>query len=117
MKCPSCQETDRQIKDGFTNAGSQRYRCKHCECRYTPEPKEQGYSEEVRLQAIRLYLEGISQRGIERVLGVSYQSVGNWVRAYAAQLPSAPLPDGELDVAEMDELYTFIGDKKTNGTS
>lgn len=63
-----------------------------------------------------MYLEGMSQRGIGRVLGVNAQSVANWVRAYASQLPTAPLPE-DVDIAELDELFTFIGSKKTTSTS
>jgi transposase-like protein len=87
-----------------------------CGYRYTPEPKEQGYGDEVRLQAVRMYLEGMSLRAIGRVLGVNAQSVANWLRAYASQLPTAPLPD-DVDIAELDEMFTFVGDKKTTSTS
>lgn len=55
-------------------------------------------------------------RRIARHLGVNHQSVANWVKAYAAQLPPAPLPD-EVETIEMDELHTFIEDKKTKPTS
>jgi transcriptional regulator with XRE-family HTH domain len=63
-----------------------------------------------------MYLEGMSLRAIGRVIGVSPQSVSNWLRAQASQLPPAPMPD-DIDVAELDEMFTFIGDKKTNTTS
>jgi predicted transcriptional regulator len=63
-----------------------------------------------------MYLEGMSQRAVGRVLGVSPQSVANWVEAHASQLPPAPLPD-DLDIAELDEMFTFIGSKKTTTTS
>ena len=116
MQCPKCQETEKQVKDGRTPAGSQRYRCRECGSRYTPEPKEHGYSDEVRLQAVRMYLEGMSLRAIGRVLGVNHQSAANWIRGYASQLPSAPLPD-EVDIAELDEMFTFVGSKKTISTS
>ncbi|MBT7073656.1 MAG: IS1 family transposase, partial [Anaerolineae bacterium] len=43
------------------------------------------------------------------------QSVINWVNAYASGLPEAPTPE-EVDTVEMDELYTFIGEKKTGST-
>lgn len=63
-----------------------------------------------------MYLEGMSLRAIGRVLGISPQSVGNWVKAYANRLPPTPLPDG-VDIAELDELFTYIGSKKTSTTS
>jgi len=36
-----------------------------------------------------------------------------WVKVRAAQLPDPPVP-GEVKEAELDELFTFIGDKKPN---
>ncbi len=114
--CPKCQATEGQIRDGYTSAGSQRHRCKACGYRYTPQPKERGYSDAVRLKAIQLSLDSMSQRAIGRTLSVSQQSVGNWLRAYVSQLPAEPLPD-RPEVTELDELFTFVGDKKTKSTS
>jgi len=116
MKCPKCANEERQNKDGFTNAGSQRYRCQACGARYTPKPKEHGHDKKLRLLAIRMYADGLNFRQIGRHLKVSHASVMNWVKAYAAQLPEAPVPE-EAYTVEMDELYTFIGTKKTGSTS
>jgi transposase-like protein len=41
-----------------------------------------GYDPQLREQAIRLYLEGMSFRGIGKVLRVNHQSVSNWVNAH-----------------------------------
>lgn len=116
MKCPQCKNTERQNKDGFIEAGSQRYRCQNCGARYTPNPKPHGYPEELRARAIRMYVDGMGFRQIGRQLQVDHVSVMNWVKAYAAGLPDAPVPE-EADNVEMDELYTFIGEKKTGFTS
>ncbi len=102
--CPKCQFKDKQIKDGFTPAGSQRYRCKLCSCRYTPQAKERGYDEEVRLQALMLHLEGISLREISRILEVNHQSVANWISSYINNL-SQDLPPSILETAELDGFY------------
>ena len=115
MECPRCKAIERQSKDGFTTAGSQRYRCLQCGARYTPQPKPRGYPSEVREQAIRMYVDGMGFRQIARHLQVDHVSVMNWVKAYAAQLPEAPVPE-EADQVGMDELYTFIGQKKTGST-
>ena len=66
--------------------------------------------------ALRLYMEGNSQRAIGRILKVSQQSVANWIDAYVDQLPPAPVPDKPQN-AELDELYTFVQQKKTKSTS
>jgi len=79
---------------------------------YTPEPSQHGYPEATRLLAIRMYVEGSSYRSIARILKINPQSVVNWVSQYANQLPSAPMP-AKVKQAELDELYTFVGKKKT----
>jgi hypothetical protein len=63
-----------------------------------------------------MYVDGINLRRIARHLGVNHQSVANWAKAHADQLPAAPVPE-KVENAEMDELFTFIGDKKTGSTS
>jgi transposase-like protein len=116
MKCPKCHQQGEQNKDGFTAQGSQRYRCKKCGTRYTPNPNEAGYSEEIRLQAVKMYADGAGFRQVARHFNVSHVSVMNWVKAHTAQLPDPPMPEAVDDV-EMDELYTFIENKKTGSTS
>ncbi len=66
--------------------------------------------------ALRMYVEGSSQRSIARILKVSPQSVSNWINAYVTQLPPAPVPR-KPKVTELDELYTFLKRKKTKSTS
>jgi hypothetical protein len=47
--------------------------------------------------------------------GLSPQTVANWVKACAEQLPEAPVQH-KVKTAEMDELFPFIGEKKTGFT-
>jgi transposase-like protein len=111
IKCPHCQNEIDQVKAGKTATGSQRYKCKVCQRVYTPEPKQQGYPDEMRQQAMQLYVDGMSLRRIGRHLGIDHKTVSHWVKAYAAQLADAPMPS-DVNNAEMDELFTFIGSKK-----
>jgi transposase len=60
---------------------------------------------------VQLYVDGMNLRRIGRHLGVDHQSVANWVKAHA----EAPVPE-KVEKAEMDELFTFIGEKKTRST-
>lgn len=115
-ECPYCGSEQNQIKSGRNRSGTQRYECKECGRHYTPEPKPQGYSDEVRVRAVRMYVDGINFRRIGRELGVNPQSVANWVKAHAHRLPPAPLPAG-VETVEMDELFTFIKTKKSQSTS
>jgi transposase len=66
--------------------------------------------------AIRMYVEGSSQRSIGRILQVSPQTVANWINTYTSQLPPAEVPI-TLRTAELDEMYTFVQQKKTKSTS
>ena len=96
--------------------GSQRYKCRSC-CRvYTPNPQPLGYADEIKREAVRLYLEGINFRRIGRILTVNHQSVINWVNAYHASLPAMQPPVTKPQTLEMDELFTFIGSKKGKPT-
>ena len=116
MKCPKCKARTHQVKNGLNPSGSQKYRCQECKTIYTPDPKPNGYPAETRLLAIRMYVEGNSYHAIGRILKVNPQSVVNWVKDYTAHLPAAPLPE-KPKIAELDELYTFIGKKKTKSIS
>ncbi len=78
--------------------------------------KAQGHEKKLRLIAIRMYADGLNFRQTVCHLGVSYASVINWVKAHVASLPEAPVSEEAYSV-EMDELYTFIKDKKTGSTS
>jgi transposase-like protein len=87
----------------------------HCGHKYTPEPKQQGYPESVRKQVMEMYVDGNNLRRIARHLKVAPQTVAYWVTDVSEALPNAPLPN-EVKEAEMDEMFTFIGDKKTKST-
>lgn len=115
--CPKCTQTRYQVKDGFTSAGSQRMRCQACGYRYTPTPKPAGYAADLRTQALKMYVDGLNFRRIGRLLGVHHQTVINWVNAAAERLPDTTPTPATTETVELDELYTFIGQKKSESTS
>ncbi len=59
-----------------------------------------------------MYVDGGNLRKVARHLKVHHRTVSLWVADHAETLPNAPVPE-EIKDAEMDELFTFIGDKKT----
>lgn len=81
-KCPYCHDTEKQVKAGKHESGSQRYKCNLCQKRYTPEPS-QMYSDAMRRKAVRLYADGLGVRQIGRRLGVDHVTVMNWVKAHS----------------------------------
>ena len=114
--CPHCSSTEPHTRAGHTRTGSQRYKCRECQRVYTPEPKPLGSPEELKREAVRLYLEGTNFRRIGRVLAVNHQSVVNWVNSYHAALPAAAQSVAQPQTLEMDELFTFVGSKKRKPT-
>ena len=119
MKCGHC-DSDQTVKDGKNGSGSQRYKCKTCGKHFTPEPNEIGYPLAISQQAIEMYVDGQNYRRTGRNLRVNHQSVANWVTASAQKALDAPVPRPKVDedtVVELDELFTFVGGKKTKRSS
>ena len=111
--CPYCGSYSRVQKSGLNSTGSQRMRCEECRRYFTPHKKPMGHSPELRRQALKLYMEGMSLRGIGRQLGITHQSVANWLTAYHDQvLPEQVEDDTPTEVVEVDELHTFVGKKR-----
>lgn len=95
MECPRCQSSNTR-KDGH-QSGKQRWECKDC-----------GRTQ-VKQICLKMYLNGMGFRGIERVIGIHHTTIMNWVAASGEQLPEDELEEPEL--AELDELQTYVGCK------
>src|SRR5215210_4463267 len=107
--CPHCGRENYVVKAGLNRTGTQRMRCQSCKRYFTPQPKPKGYDEATKEQAVRMYLEGNSFRGVAKVLRVSDVSVLNWVNAHAASLPQQVTDVAPAANVETDELFSFIG--------
>jgi transposase-like protein len=110
--CPSCQQNHYVIKSGLNRVRTQRYRCLACQHYFTPHRKPTGYEQAVREQALKLYLEGTSLRAIGRLLRVNHQTVCNWIQEAADALPPQVADQADTPTIEVDELFTFVGQKK-----
>lgn len=75
-----------------------------------------GYDDEVREQALQLYLEGNSLRSIGRILKVHHVSVSNWINAHAHTLPKRVSDATPTQTVEVDELFTYVGKKRNAST-
>lgn len=110
MSCHRCSSA-RIRKNGIVH-GRQRYRCKDCSYNFTVECKSTAFPISIKQQALQLYLAGNGFRAIGRLLGVSHVSVYRWIRSMGEQA-AALKSQQAIDVVEIDELHTYIGDKKT----
>lgn len=61
-----------------------------------------------------MYVNGLGFRAIERVTGVNHNTVIRWVRKSALGLPDAPEVEEMPEITEIDELQTYVGQKKQN---
>ena len=89
---------------------SDRYLCRDCRRQFRDNP-QLGYSAEVKALCVTMSLNGMGFRAIERVTGINHNSVLNWVRLAAAAIPQENYEIPET--AQLDELETFVGQKKT----
>lgn len=84
--CPSCG-SNHCIKSGIVNE-RQRYKCKDCGYFFTVNKLGKKIDDYYVNKALQLYLEGLTYREIERVLGVSHVSIINWVKKYGVKRPN-----------------------------
>ncbi len=104
------------IKSGLNHTKSQRYRCQSCRRYFTVDPKPRGYDLALRKRALQLYLEGTSFRAIGRLLSLHHQTVSNWITEAANALPTPVTDVTPAETIEVDELYTYVREKKTQST-
>lgn len=110
MKCPKCEST--QISKNGRHHGKQNYICKNCGRQFLDSYSPKGYSDDVKQLCLKMYLNGMGFRGIERVTGINHNTIINWVKQAGLNLPDAPSSDEIPEIAAMDELQTFVGSKK-----
>jgi len=112
MQCPDCGSIN--ISKNGKQKGKQNHICKDCRRQfiddYAPPP---GYSDEFKRECLKMYVNGMGFRGIERVKGVHHTTVIAWVKQVGELLPDAYEPEITPEVGELDELETFVGSKKT----
>lgn len=84
-ECPSCSSTS-NVKSGIVS-NKQRYKCKSCGYYFTVNKLGKGFSWFYVKKALQLYLEGLTFREIERILGISHTTVMNWVKKYNIKRP------------------------------
>lgn len=125
MHCPYCKSTD--IRKNGKRKSKQNHICTHCGRQfidiYNP-PK--GYSDEIKQQCLKLYVNGMGFRAIEREClrgessprkhsrstGVHHTTIIYWIKQLDIQLPDAPESSEIPEVGELDELETFVRSKK-----
>ena len=108
-KCKKCNASE-YVKSGFVK-GEQRYKCKKCGCQFVPT-QQKGKSEKEKLKAVWLYSHGLSFRAIAKFLKVSANAVIKWIKKFAEDNYSKPVPSSDSVIIELDEMWHFVDSKK-----
>lgn len=107
--CPRC-EGQQVIKSGIIN-DRQRFQCKKCRYYFTVNKLGKEIDSYYVTKALQLYIEGVSYREIERILGVSHVSVMNWVKKYRIKAPKNTDYRPTYKILNHKELCEYFADK------
>ena len=112
--CPRCG-SEHTIKNGSTHNGKAKNQCKNCGRQFVINPSKKSVSEETKQLSDKLLLERISLRGLQRVTGVSWSWLQDYVNNKFSQVPRqttvSKKPKGKL-IIECDELWSFVYSKQ-----
>jgi len=118
LTCPRCQLSHIK-RNGHTYYGKQNHQCLMCGTQFVI--RNQVVSAQTKEIIVSLLLERISLRGICRVARVSLCWLLNFIEKLYDGIPenlnfSVP-DDAEIEILclEADEIWSFVGNKKTNG--
>lgn len=109
-KCPKCASF-LIIKSGVIGE-KQRYKCKECSYFFTVDKLGKEIDNYFVVKALQLYLEGVSFREIERILGVSHVTISNWVKKYNVQRPVNNTYHPTYKILSESELHDYFSDRE-----
>jgi insertion element IS1 protein InsB len=77
-QCTACTSSN-IVKNGKNRYGNQQFKCKDCGKQGVLNPTEK-YSEEQKEQILATYQERPSMRGIQRIYGLSRNTLSSWLK-------------------------------------
>jgi transposase-like protein len=78
MDCPRCHST--AIFKNGRRKDRQCYKCKQCGRQFLEFYQLWGYSDDVKQLCLKMYLNGMSLREIERVTDIHHTTILHWLR-------------------------------------
>jgi len=110
ISCPKCQ-SKKHIKNGFVRQ-QQRYRCQDCLCNFINGDARNKYDNKTRNLVIRMYLNNCGFRRIAEILDIPLATCFMWVkkagRIVEEMVKERKEEAKDVDILEIDELFTFI---------
>jgi transposase-like protein len=110
LSCPKCQNSH-VVKSGIIKE-RQRYLCKECKYYFTVNKLGKKIDDYYVTKALQLFLEGLSYREIERIIGVSHVSISNWVKEFKIKKPPHPNYHPTYKIFKHNELVEFLKNKE-----
>jgi len=112
MQCPEGKSI--HINKNGHKKGKQNYISIKCQRQFIDDYQPQkGYPEEVKREGLKMYVNEMGFRAIEKVKNLHHTTIINWVKEAGKLLPDCYDPETNSEVAELDELQIFVGSKKT----
>ncbi len=108
--CPKCAHNE-IVKSGIINQ-RQRYHCKNCNYYFTVKKLGKQIDDYFVTKALQLYLEGLSYREIERILGISHVTISAWIKKYNIKRPPFTEFHTSYKVFKQSELISFMQDEE-----
>jgi transposase-like protein len=108
--CPNCS-SESYIKSGIVN-NRQRFKCKECSYYFSVNKLGKQIDDYYVNKALQLYLEGLTYREIERILGISHVTVLNWVKKYNIKRPSNTNYHPTYKILNANELAIYFQKKE-----
>lgn len=105
-KCPKCGG-QHIVKSGIVKE-RQRFCCKECSYYFTVDKLGKKIDDYYVTKALQLYLEGLSYREIERIIGVSHTAISGWVKEYGISRPGHAQYHPGYTVLSQEELVEFV---------
>ena len=106
MECPECHS--HHIHKNGQRKGKLNYICVKCGRQLSTEYQHRGYSDDVKGNSWKMYVNGMGFRARERITGVSPTTIMDWVQLVVTLLPDADSAETIPEVGELDELETFV---------
>lgn len=104
--CPKCLQNN-IVKSGIIK-DKQRFLCKDCNYYFTVKKLGKQIDDYFVTKALQLYLEGLSLREIERIIGVSHVTISSWVKKYNIKRPPHSDFHPVYKVFKQNELIEFM---------
>ncbi|QCX52751.1 helix-turn-helix domain-containing protein [Elizabethkingia sp. JS20170427COW] len=104
--CPKCQQNN-IVKAGIIKE-RQRFLCKDCNYYFTVKKLGKKIDDYYVTKALQLYLEGLSYREIERIIGVSHVSISSWIKKYNISRPPVSEFHTSYKIFKQNELIDYM---------